>query len=126
MKYTELLERIWEMDRTFSDKEIILYHYLLYRCNSLGWPDTFSLSNEELMQRLKCTRNTMRAARNSLIDAGLIRILVDCGRGKTSFYSIVTENAEKGQSTHPFIAEKGSISAPFFTEKGQSAHPIIA
>ena len=54
MKYQELLERFWDMDRVFSDKEIILYFYLIHRCNNLGWPDMFSLSNDEIVERLKC------------------------------------------------------------------------
>lgn len=127
MKYQELLERFWDMDKDFSCAEITLYLYLLHRCNSYGWPDTFSLSNEELIERLKCSRNTIRAARNTLVEAGLVCFHSDHGRGNASSYSIVTEATEKGQNVTllseeeeqekgqnmPLLAEKGSKCAPF-------------
>ena len=88
MKYQELLERFWDMDKDFSSTETLLYLYLLHRCNSYGWPDTFSLSNEELIERLKCRPTNFRVARNALVDAGLIRYYVGNGRGGISSYSI--------------------------------------
>ena len=89
MRYTELLDRFWGMDREFSNYERVLYLYLLHRCNSLGWPDTFSISNEELVGILKCRPTIMKEARKALIDAGLITFDVGNGRGKSSFFSIV-------------------------------------
>lgn len=88
MNYTELLDRFWDMDKDFSSTETLLYLYLLHRCNSYGWPDTFSLSNEELIERLKCRPTNFRVARNALVDAGLIRYYVGNGRGGISSYSI--------------------------------------
>lgn len=96
MKYQELLERFWNLNRDFSDKETILYFYLLHRCNSLGWPDTFSLSNDELIERLRCRPHTMMEARKALIDSGLITYQSGNGRRNNSFYSIVAEKSKKG------------------------------
>jgi len=125
MSYTELLDRFWAMDREFSNYERVLYLYLLHRCKSLGWPETLSVSNEELMKMLSCTRNTMRAARNTLIGAGLITYDAGIGRGECSFYSIVAEKTKKGQIETPFLVEKGQSETPFLEEKGQLETPFL-
>ena len=110
MSYTELLDRFWAMDKEFSIIESILYLYLLHRCNNLGWPDKFSLSNDEIVGKLRCRPTVMKEARKSLIDAGLITYDAGLGRGNSSFYSIV---AEKGTNGNPFM-EKGSEWEPFY------------
>ncbi len=107
MKYQELLERFWDMDRVFSDKEIILYFYLIHRCNNLGWPDMFSLSNDEIVERLKCRPNTMMEARKTLIDTGLISYQPGNGRSKSSFYSIVADKSKKGSISDYLSDKKG-------------------
>jgi hypothetical protein len=122
MRYTELLDRFWGMDREFSNYERVLYLYLLHRCNSLGWPDTFSISNEELVGILKCRPTIMKEARKALIDAGLITFDVGNGRGKSSFFSIV---AERGNNRNPFN-EKVFPSEPLFEqERGNNRNPFI-
>jgi hypothetical protein len=111
MKYQELLERFWDMDKDFSSTETLLYLYLLHRCNSYGWPDTFSLSNEELIERLKCRPTNFRVARNALVDAGLIRYYVGNGRGGISSYSIEgrSDVSKKGVPTGtPLEKKRGS------------------
>ena len=111
MKYQELLERFWDFDRDFSDKETILYFYLLHRCNSLGWPDTFSLSNDELIERLRCRPTNFRVARNALVEAGLISFYVGNGRGGMSSYSIegFSDTSKKGvPNGTPLGEERGS------------------
>ena len=90
------------MDRKFSDKEIILYHYLLYRCNSLGWPDTFSLSNDELIGALRCRPTAMRDARSGLVDAGLISFQARFGRGENSTFSIISADKKKVRNGNTF------------------------
>ena len=114
------------MDREFTCIERLLYLYLLHRCNELDWPDTFSISSEEILQVLKCARNTMRSARITLVEAGLIQFKARFGRGECSFYSIVAEKTKKGQSETPFIEEKGSIGDPFSEKKGQWETPFIS
>ena len=122
MSYTELLDRFWAMDKEFSIIESILYLYLLHRCNNLGWPDKFSLSNDEIVGKLRCRPTVMKEARKSLIDAGLITYDAGLGRGNSSFYSIV---AEKGTNGNPFM-EKGSEWEPFYeAEKGRNGNPFI-
>lgn len=100
MTYTELLDRFWGMNGDFSDREKILYFYLLHRCNELGWPDTFSLSNEEIVGALKCRPTIMKEARKALVSAGLIAYSAGDGRGNKSFFSIV---AERGRNGNPFM-----------------------
>lgn len=111
MSYTELLDRFWAMEIELSDKEKLLYLYLLHRCNNLGWPDKFSLSNDEIVGKLRCRPTVMKEARKSLIDAGLITYDAGLGRGNSSFYSIV---AEKGRNGNPFSTIKGSEREPFY------------
>lgn len=139
MKYQELLERFWDMDKDFSSTETLLYLYLLHRCNSYGWPDTFSLSNEELIERLKCRPTNFRVARNALVDAGLIRYYVGNGRGGISSYSIEgrSDVSKKGVPTGtPFeeLKEEKQEKKTFppappikeKKEKKKSAHTISA
>ena len=118
MKYTEILDMFWGMDRNISHYEIILFHYLLYRCSSLGWPDTFSVSNEELMQTLKLRPTYMREARKGLVDAGLITFQSGTGRGGTSYYSLSPDTTEKGVQTGTPFAGKGVQTGTPFAEKG--------
>jgi hypothetical protein len=118
MNYQKLLERFWDLDRDFSDKETILYFYLLHRCNSLGWPETFSLSNDELIERLKCRPHTMMEARKALIDSGLITYQSGNGRRNNSFYSIVAEKTKKGAISDYLFEEKGCNLGLPFPEKG--------
>ena len=123
MSYTELLDRFWAMEIELSDKEKLLYLYLLHRCNNLGWPDKFSLSNDEIVGKLRCRPTVMKEARKSLIDAGLITYDAGLGRGNSSFYSIV---AEKGRNGNPFSTIKGSEREPFYeAEKGRNGNPFI-
>ena len=117
MNYTELLDRFWGMDRTFSDKEVILYHYLLYRCNSFGWPDTFSLSNEELIGALMCRPTAMRDARSGLVEAGLISFQARFGRGENSVYSITDAPQKKVRNGNTFSMKKRyGMGTPFLTQ----------
>ena len=121
MKYQELLERFWDMDKDFSSTETLLYLYLLHRCNSYGWPDTFSLSNEELIERLKCRPTNFRVARNALVDAGLIRYYVGNGRGGMSSYSIEgrSDVSKKGVPTGTPFEEKGvRLGTPLEKKRG--------
>jgi hypothetical protein len=121
MKYQELLERFWDMDKDFSSTETLLYLYLLHRCNSYGWPDTFSLSNEELIERLKCRPTNFRVARNALVDAGLIRYYVGNGRGGISSYSIEgrSDVSKKGVPTGTPFEEKGvRLGTPLEKKRG--------
>ena len=117
MRYTELLDRFWGMDRKFSEKETILYHYLLYRCNSLGWPDTFCLSNEELIGALRCRHTAMRDARNGLIEAGLISFQARFGRGENSVFSIIGADVKKVRNGNTFSTKKGSEWEHLFDEE---------
>jgi len=116
MSYTELLDRFWAMERDFSDKERLLYFYLLHRCNALGWPDTFSLSNEELIGALRCRPTAMRDARNGLVDAGLISFKARFGRGENSTFSITDANEEKVRNGNTFSG-KGTEWEHLFNEE---------
>jgi hypothetical protein len=123
MNYIELLNRFWGMNGDFSDREKLLYFYLLHRCNELGWPETFSLSNEEIVGALKCRPTIMKEARKALVSAGLIVFSAGNGRGNNSFFSIV---AEKGRNGNPFM-KKGSVSEPLYEEKkGRNGNPFIS
>ena len=114
MKYDELLDRFWETDRNISRNEIALFHYLLYRCNTLGWPDTFSVSNEEIMQTLKLRPDHMRDARRALVESGLLNFQSGIGRGGTSFYSFCEK---KGTKREHFLHKKRDQTGTLFSEK---------
>ncbi|MBR1464319.1 MAG: hypothetical protein IJ604_13225 [Prevotella sp.] len=119
MKYTELIKRFWDMDRNFSTKETYLYLYLLHCCYKRGWPDTFSLSNEELIQRLKCKPTKFRDARNVLVDSGLICYHIGNGRGGVSLYSIVSSDfPKKGCQREHLLDKKGVPKGTPLGEKG--------
>ena len=126
MSYTELLDRFWGSDRNFSHYEIILFHYLLYRCSSLGWPDTFSVSNEELMQTLKLRPTTMREARKGLVDAGLINFQSGTGRGCTSFFSFMPLEKKKGVRLGTPFEQKGvRLGTPFDKKRGTNGNTFL-
>ncbi len=126
MSYTELLDRFWGSDRNFSHYEIILFHYLLYRCSSLGWPDTFSVSNEELMQTLKLRPTIMREARKGLVDAGLINFQSGTGRGCTSFFSFMPLEKKKGVRLGTPFEEKGvRMGTPFDKKRGTNGNTFL-
>ncbi len=119
MSYTELLERFWGSGRNISHYEVILFHYLLYRCSSLGWPDTFSVSNEELMQTLKLRPTIMREARKGLVDAGLITFQSGTGRGCTSFFSFLPQKGVRLGT--PFEEKKGTNGNTFLEESSSKS-----
>ena len=122
MSCTELLERFWETDRDVSRNEIALFHYLLYRCNTLGWPDTFSVSNEEIVQTLKLRPDHMRDARKALVEAGLLNFQSGTGRGGTSFYSFCEK---KGTKWEHLFDEKGDQMGTPFPKRGPNGNTFM-
>ena len=128
MSYTELLDRFWGMDRNFSFAERTLYLFLLHYCNSLDWPDTFSLSNDEISERLNCSPNSIRTARKTLIDSRLIFLHTGNGKGVSTLYSIAAEGtpeaSAKGAKFEPFSDPKGAKFEPFNNPKGAKFEPF--
>ena len=124
MSYTELLDRFWAMDRDFSFAERTLYLFLLHYCSSLDWPDTFSLSNDEICERLGCSQNSIRAARKALVDSKLILLHTGNGKGVSTLYSINPEATPKGSKFEPFSDPKGAKNEPFSTLKGSKFEPF--
>ena len=123
MSYTELLERFWGSGRNISHYEVLLFHYLLYRCSSLGWPDTFSVSNEELMQTLKLRPTIMREARKGLVDAGLITFQSGTGRGCTSFFSFLPQKGVRLGT--PFEQKGVRLGTPFEAKRGTNGNTFL-
>lgn len=67
--------------------EQALYHELVMVCNEEGWPETFSCSNGELCTSLGITEKTLCAAKESLINAGLIYYQSGKSKRQFSLYS---------------------------------------
>lgn len=67
--------------------EQALYHELVMVCNEEGWPETFSCSNGELCASLGITEKTLCAAKESLINAGLIYYQSGKSKRQFSLYS---------------------------------------
>ena len=131
MTYTEHFDRLFGIDG-ISGTEIAIYTFLLHRCNSCGWPETFSLSLKELEQRLKSRRNTIVNALAVLEAAGLIHYNIGNGRGNKTTFSIT----ERVQNSTPLCdaqskkkqnnKEKTPPAPPIKKEKNkkETAHPL--
>ena len=77
MNYIELINSFWELDETwqFTCCETRLYFYLLKTANRLGWVDNWTHSVNKLAANVGVSENSVRAARNRLIQAGLISVI---------------------------------------------------
>ena len=121
MTYTEHLDRLFGID-SISGTEIAIYTFLLHRCNSCGWPETFSLSLKELEQRLKSRRNTIVNALAVLEAAGLIHYNIGNGRGNKTTFSIT----ERVQNSTPLCEKRVQKSIPLCEKRVQNSRPLEA
>lgn len=85
--------------------EQALYNELVAICNDVEWIDVFPCSNYELCNALQISENTLKEARNRLIQAGLI--FYKSGKSKRQFskYSftvnlLTTSNFEADTATN--------------------------
>ena len=74
MTYIELINNFWELDEDwqFTCCETRLYFYLLKTANRLGWVDCWTLSDAKVSSDVGVSVNSMKTARNRLVQAGLI------------------------------------------------------
>ncbi|ADQ83126.1 conserved phage C-terminal domain-containing protein [Riemerella anatipestifer] len=74
MNYIVLINKFWQcnLERCISPNDTRLYFYLLHTCNSLGWKQPFGHSDRHLSIALGMSVNTVRDARNRLMQLGLI------------------------------------------------------
>ena len=79
MTYIELINNFWELDEDwqFTCCETRLYFYLLKTANRLGWVDSWTRSDAKVSSDVGVSVNSMKTARNRLVQAGLI----ECKRG---------------------------------------------
>lgn len=74
MTYIELINNFWELDEDwqFTCCETRLYFYLLKTANRLGWVDSWTRSDTKVSSDVGVSVNSMKTARNRLVQAGLI------------------------------------------------------
>ena len=74
MTYIELINNFWELDEDwqFTCCETRLYFYLLKTANRLGWVDSWTRSDAKVSSDVGVSVNSMKSARNRLVQAGLI------------------------------------------------------
>ncbi|MFS2880948.1 hypothetical protein [Parabacteroides distasonis] len=73
MTYIELINNFWELDEDwqFTCCETRLYFYLLKTANRLGWVDSWTRSDAKVSSDVGVSVNSMKTARNRLVQAGL-------------------------------------------------------
>ncbi|NDV58942.1 hypothetical protein [Bacteroides sp. 519] len=91
MNYIELINAFWEHDEAhqFTGTETRLYFYLLKITNRLGWLQSWSRNDNRLTTELGVTPKTLRTARQSLADAGLISYATEKGRNSKTTYEVL-------------------------------------
>ena len=74
MTYIELINNFWELDEDwqFTCCETRLYFYLLKTANRLGWVDISTRRDAKVSSDVGVSVNSMKTARNRLVQAGLI------------------------------------------------------
>ena len=74
MTYIELINKFWSLDEDweFTCCETRLYFYLLKTANRLGWVDSWTRSDTKVSSDVGVSVNSMKTARNRLVQAGLI------------------------------------------------------
>lgn len=74
MTYIELINNFWFIDDDwqFTCCETRLYFYLLKTANRLGWVDSWTRSDAKVSSDVGVSINSMKTARNRLVQAGLI------------------------------------------------------
>lgn len=76
MTYIELINQFWYIDEDwqFTCCETRLYFYLLKTANRLGWVDSWTRSDTKVSSDVGVSVNSMKTARNRLVQAGLIEV----------------------------------------------------
>lgn len=76
MSYIELINCFWDIDEEwqFTCCETRLYFYLLKTANRLGWVDSWTRSDAKVSSDVGVSVNSMKTARNRLVQAGLIDV----------------------------------------------------
>lgn len=97
MNYIELVNNFWELDEAcqFSCCETRLYFYLVKTANRLGWENSWTHSDDKTAANVGVSLNSMKNARNKLIQSGLIAVKIGGNgfRNKTR-YQILTPRYE--------------------------------
>lgn len=95
MTYIELINSFWFLDEDwqFTCCETRLYFYLLKTANRLGWVDSWTRSDAKVSSDVGVSVNSMKTARNRLVQAGLINFKAG-GKGQKdkTRYQILTPN----------------------------------
>ena len=76
MSYIELINNFWDVDEEwqFTCCETRLYFYLVKTANRLGWVDSWTRSDAKVSSDVGVSVNSMKTARNRLVQAGLIDV----------------------------------------------------
>lgn len=74
MTYIDLINNFWLLDEDweFTCCETRLYFYLMKTANRLGWVDSWTRSDTKVSSDVGVSVNSMKSARNRLVQAGLI------------------------------------------------------
>lgn len=83
MTYIELINNFWFLDEDwqFTCCETRLYFYLLKTANRLGWVNSWTRSDAKVSSDVGVSVNSMKNARNRLVQAGLI-VFKSGGKGQ--------------------------------------------
>ena len=89
MTYIELINKFWSLDEDweFTCCETRLYFYLLKTANRLGWVDSWTRSDTKVSSDVGVSVNSMKSARNRLVQAGLITFKSG-GKGQRDKHSV--------------------------------------
>ena len=97
MNYLELINNFWKLDEgwQFSCCETRLYFYLIKTANGLGWENSWTHSDDKTAANVGVSPNSMKKARNRLVQAGLI-LFKEGGKGFASKtrYQILIPNLQ--------------------------------
>ena len=104
MNYIELINNFWEFDEVwqFSCCETRLYFYLVKTANRLGWENSWTHSDDKTAANVGVSLNSMKSARNRLIQSGLIAVKSG-GKGfrnKTRYQILTPKPTPKYEPNH--------------------------
>ncbi|MRJ11379.1 transcriptional regulator [Ornithobacterium rhinotracheale] len=90
MNYLDLIHKFWKLnaESNLNSSVVVLYLYLLEEWHNKGEKD-FELSDVEISNVLKLSRKTIKQAKDTLRNLGLINYQIK--QGFPTFYKIITD-----------------------------------
>ena len=97
MNYIKQIKALWlsNEENSFTPTEISLYFYLLEVCNLCQWKNPFKRNNAKIEADLSISYKTLKNARNSLKQAGIIDFSTKNGSPNTSYFLATFGNLDE-------------------------------